>query len=96
MGQLDDGDAAAAGGTPGDGDAVARWFRVDVLDGAVRELADALTGTGCLVVAEGNGLRVAVPGVTASEAETSLRFFLGSWRYGTSAVLRVPPQGLAL
>lgn len=91
MAQLDEGDAADTGS-----EALARWFRVDVADGAVQELADALTGTGCLVVLEADGLRVAVPGLIASEAETSLRFFLGSWRYGTTAQLRTPPQPLAL
>lgn len=89
--QLDEGDAAGTGS-----EAPARWFRVDVADGAVHELADALTGTGCLVVLEDEGLRVAVPGLIASEAETSLRFFLGSWRYGTTALLRTPPRTLAL
>lgn len=91
MAQLDEGDRVDSGR-----DHAARWFRVDVHDAGVRELADALAGTGCLVVTEDDGLRVAVPGIAASEAETSLRFFLGSWKFGTAAALRTPPRTLAL
>ena len=83
MAELDRGDHAGTGRATG-----VRWFRVEVLDGAQRELAEALAGTGCLVLPESDGLCVAVPGVPSLEAETSLRCFLGSWRSGRSAALR--------
>ena len=82
---------ADGGGDPGTAGADgSRWFHIDVHDGAVDELARALSATGCLVLQDAAGLRAALPGAPAAEAEASIRAFLASWRFGTSAELRPP------
>lgn len=65
-----------------------RWFQVEVHDGAVVELSRALIGTGCLVLRDETGLRVALPGLDADAAETGIRALLAGWRFGDTAELR--------
>lgn len=82
-------DATAGGDRPAAVDhGPPRWFRVEVHDGAVVELSRALIGTGCLVLCDETGLRVALPGLDAARAETGIRAFLASWRFGDTAELR--------
>lgn len=65
-----------------------RWFHVDVAAHLVGGLAETFAANGCLVVRDGDLLRVALPGAPAETAESSLRSFLAAWHYGTGATLR--------
>jgi hypothetical protein len=87
-----EGDGTEGSASPGDAarddHGQPRWFHVEVHDGAVLELSRALSGTGCLVVRDETGLRVALPGVAALDAETGIRALLKGWRFGDTAELR--------